>query len=539
MTINVTTGSMLPTRLNLGSGKDYRADCFNIDVDNSWSPDAVIDLASFDLDADGVSVPTHRFGDVQLRPGTFDTIIANDVLEHVPDLVRLMTNCLKLLRAGGVFEISVPYDLSFGAWQDPTHVRAFNERSWLYYTDWFWYLGWSEARFVLERMSFVPSPAVAPFASATPAELQRMPRMIDSMSVSLRKVDLTPADRQVWEYWRERKRQAQSRWSAPVPAVQEIAPSTAAPAALATAAATSPVTPQQAEVRQAFAGGWAAHRHAHCLWIVTPEGYKHHQTFDEFALGLSEAFAELGGSCPIVRDVLQLNGRVPIVLGTHLLRHCSSVAIPADSILINFEQVVSGGGWLDENYLALLRRFPVLDYSVRNREALIERGITHAGLLGIGHAPGLVRIPKVLEKDIDVLFYGSLNPRRKAILEALRARGLNAVHLFGAYGAERDAAIARAKLVINLHFYESAIFEVVRVSYLLANGVCVVSEGDEGDPDIAPFEGGLVVCGYDEIVENCAALVADDPYRDAIGLRGQRIMMARRQSDLLKALIGD
>ena len=51
MTINVCTRAMLPTRLNLGSGKDYRVDCFNIDVDHSWSPDAVIDLASFDLDA--------------------------------------------------------------------------------------------------------------------------------------------------------------------------------------------------------------------------------------------------------------------------------------------------------------------------------------------------------------------------------------------------------------------------------------------------------------------------------------------------------
>jgi len=43
-----------------------------------------------------------------------------------------MTNCLKLLRVGGVFKILVPYDLSYGAWQDPTHIRAFNERSWLY-----------------------------------------------------------------------------------------------------------------------------------------------------------------------------------------------------------------------------------------------------------------------------------------------------------------------------------------------------------------------------------------------------------------------
>ena len=44
-------------------------------------------------------------------------------------------------------EIEVPYERAPTAWQDPTHVRAMNENSWLYYTEWFWYLGWFEHRF--------------------------------------------------------------------------------------------------------------------------------------------------------------------------------------------------------------------------------------------------------------------------------------------------------------------------------------------------------------------------------------------------------
>ena len=54
---------------------------------------------------------------------------------------------LALLKDGGRFEIEVPYERALTAWQDPTHVRAMNEKSWLYYTDWFWYLGWFEHRF--------------------------------------------------------------------------------------------------------------------------------------------------------------------------------------------------------------------------------------------------------------------------------------------------------------------------------------------------------------------------------------------------------
>ena len=54
----------------------------------------------------------------------------------------------------------------------------------------------------------------------------------------------------------------------------------------------------------------------------------------------------------------------------------------------------------------------------------------------------------------------------------------------GVRGAERDALIARARLVLNLHFYPTAIFELVRVSYLLANGKAVVAEcGPETEID--------------------------------------------------------
>jgi hypothetical protein len=68
------------------------------------------------------------------------------VLEHVPDLSLLMTNALALLKEGGRFDIEVPYERALTAWQDPTHVRALNQNSWIYYTEWFWYLGWFEHR---------------------------------------------------------------------------------------------------------------------------------------------------------------------------------------------------------------------------------------------------------------------------------------------------------------------------------------------------------------------------------------------------------
>lgn len=138
-------GAWRPTQVNLGSGKDYKAGWLNLDVIDRAEPDLVLDLGmpqTFPVKA------TTRFGtELVLEAGSLDKVYANNVLEHVPDLPCLMTNVLALLKEGGEIEIEVPYEKALTAWQDPTHIRAMNENSWTYYTEWFWYLGWFEHRF--------------------------------------------------------------------------------------------------------------------------------------------------------------------------------------------------------------------------------------------------------------------------------------------------------------------------------------------------------------------------------------------------------
>lgn len=146
-------GAWQPERINLGSGKDYQAGWLNIDVLERAEPDLVLDLAqpqAFPLELDS---PTQ--GPVLLSAGSVEVINANNVLEHVGDLPTLMSNCLALLKEGGEFHIEVPYEHAATAWQDPTHVRAMNENSWLYYTEWFWYLGWFEHRFVVQASTYL------------------------------------------------------------------------------------------------------------------------------------------------------------------------------------------------------------------------------------------------------------------------------------------------------------------------------------------------------------------------------------------------
>ncbi len=288
---------------------------------------------------------------------------------------------------------------------------------------------------------------------------------------------------------------------------------------------------------KAFPGGWAEHAHRHCVWIVSPPDYVHSHAFDEIAEALSGAFSDLGGSAALVREPREFAGRAPIVFGANLIPPGQAGILPPDSIIVNMEQVSSDSEWFGETYTGILKSFPVLDYSPRNCANLQARGITHAETLGIGYHRSLQKIKQQKDKDIDVLFYGSKGDRRAHILNAMQEAGLKVGFLFGVYGAERDAAIARSKIVLNVHHYEAAVFEFVRVFYLLANATCVLTEGRVDDPDLEPYKAGLAVEPYEGLVERAVSLVNNDKERAILAAKGWDIMRRRPLAPILKALI--
>ena len=159
--------------LNIGSGKDYIDGAVNVDINRDVKADLYLDISQ-PLPFPGVDAG-------------YDKIIAHDVLEHIVDLKQAMTNCKNLLTEGGEMDIWVPYDLSYQAWQDPTHVRAFNERSWQYYDEWCWYLNWNDYVLRLIKIDFILANWVQD-KEITADEASRMPRAIEQMRVILRKV---------------------------------------------------------------------------------------------------------------------------------------------------------------------------------------------------------------------------------------------------------------------------------------------------------------------------------------------------------------
>jgi hypothetical protein len=265
--------------------------------------------------------------------------------------------------------------------------------------------------------------------------------------------------------------------------------------------------------------------------VVSPPGYEHSEAFREVAEGLHYGLLALGHDS-VLTNRLDYDERHTIVLGSNLLPFYG-LEPPQKPILYNLEQVYRGSPWMTPALLTLFRRYPVWDYSQANIERLAAWRVPRLTHLPIGYAPELTRIVPAPE-DIDVLFYGQMQERRHAVLEELQARGFRVVALVGVYGASRDAWIARSKIVINLHLYEAKVFEIVRVSYLLANRRAVVSERGAQPTEECDLESGIAFAAYDELVDRCAELLGDERARRELGERGYQAFSARSQGTILR-----
>ncbi|HVC19762.1 MAG TPA: hypothetical protein VNE16_06775 [Vicinamibacterales bacterium] len=272
------------------------------------------------------------------------------------------------------------------------------------------------------------------------------------------------------------------------------------------------------------------------ICVVSPPDYRHVLAFAELAEALLQALEELGHAAAVTWDpAAAVEGRA-IVLAPHLIPHAGWTP-PPGAVLYNLEQAADSNEWFTPAYRDLLRRHEVWDYAQGNLAFLAGLGIA-ARLVPIGYAPCLARIAPAATEDIDVLAYGTMSDRRIAVLDALRRRGLKVVRLFNVYGARRDSYIARAKIVLNIHTYEARLFEIVRVSYLLANGRCVVSEEGSDAALEAPYRDAVTFSPYEALVDATLALAADPEARARRAEAGRAIFGRHRQSDFLAPVVG-
>jgi hypothetical protein len=241
--------------------------------------------------------------------------------------------------------------------------------------------------------------------------------------------------------------------------------------------------------------------------LIQPPGYVHSLCFNEIAKLLQYSFESLGYDCPIKINQLD-EDKINIVLGYHLIDYKKSLK-KYKYIPYQLEQISANNGWYakskdqTENYYKILSNAQsIWDYSIENIEFLKSMGLkaTH---LPIGYHPKLEVIQPAAVKDIDVFFYGSMNERRRYIVDRMKRMMplRNIIQVFAVYGEERDKYIARSKIVLNIHYYESKVMEVVRLSYLLNNKCFVISE----ESNINPYDAlNIVAVPYNDLIKTCS-----------------------------------
>jgi SAM-dependent methyltransferase len=139
------SANVLPGKLNLGCGRDRRPGYYHVDQVAELEPDLV-----WNLDRHPYPLPDHHF----------ESVLALDVVEHLEDVTAFLVDVHRVLRPGGIVEITTPHFSCANSYTDPTHRRHLGFFSFDYFTPQSKLNFYSPARFeIAERwIAFPPGP---------------------------------------------------------------------------------------------------------------------------------------------------------------------------------------------------------------------------------------------------------------------------------------------------------------------------------------------------------------------------------------------
>ena len=228
------------------------------------------------------------------------------------------------------------------------------------------------------------------------------------------------------------------------------------------------------------------------LAIIQPVGYVHSLGFLDQARYFRHQFRRLGAEVTLSKNRLREDS-LNFVFGAHL-------GFPAEwqqrnpCVFVNLEQLGAGGAKVTPAYLDLLRHSSVVDYDRANLSAYASDPET-VPIISFGFAAYLDQQESIPleQRPIDLLFIGSMNPRRQQFIDRIEATGVK-VSMFdkALYGPERDDYVKQSKAMLNCHFYASNRFEQARAFHCLSLGTPVISERTPTTYPSAAFEDSVI-----------------------------------------------
>ena len=106
--------------LDVGCGEFKQPDCIGMDIRRVPGVDVVHDC----------EVVPWPFSD-----RTFTRVIMSHLVEHLKPwlIINIIDDVWRILKPDGILMLAMPYAGSFGHWQDPTHIRPWNEATATYF----------------------------------------------------------------------------------------------------------------------------------------------------------------------------------------------------------------------------------------------------------------------------------------------------------------------------------------------------------------------------------------------------------------------
>ena len=159
---------------------------------------------------------------------------------------------------------------------------------------------------------------------------------------------------------------------------------------------------------------------------------------------------------------------------------CPQIFSPLPSFYYAFqmEQSVSSQWFTAEYFERLNHAEAIFDYSLINIEYLQKNQIPFNKLyyvpIGLVANSDIAQAPPSLEYD--VVFYGDAScPRRRLFLEKLKEK-FKVKELEEVFGKELTQELSKAKIIVNIHYYENALLETTRLYECLSLNKLVISE---------------------------------------------------------------
>jgi len=122
------------------------------------------------------------------------------------------------------------------------------------------------------------------------------------------------------------------------------------------------------------------------------------------------------------------------------------------------------------------------------------------------------------DKEIDILFMGTMNKRRIQILDELKKTYTVKIIVIEDRLSNKEIfdLIENSKLVLNLFYYEVFVFDYYRNALLLSNHVLMVSETPYNidtvtEHNLKDFETHLLVCDYENIIDTVKKTLEKTP----------------------------